>query len=323
LAALPNLKFLEYLGNKTGPAGPPPLSFHILDNSTSSFPTRFGVGYSGTLGDRPTMEDCVLFQNYNDHDFLCGIFDGHTGHIASTTASHCLMHEVSKILPLRTADIGPEFANCFTAVNDKLRLLDVADGCTAAVAFFKNQRCFTAGVGDSRIVRVKEKSFERVTVDCKPTVRSEFERLRDRGIIVNTEGRICRKLAVARSLGDFWCDGGVYVEPDVAEFEIEADDVALIVACDGLWDVIEDEWASVIVRKAETAADAAVSLRNFALALGSKDNVSVVVIRFHVSEDEAGLCPRNTVELLPIVVDEEPEDDGEFAAMPPVGRRRS
>jgi hypothetical protein len=75
-----DVKFIESIGNDAHPV-------HPIDSSNCSFPARFGVGYSGTLGRRQTMEDCVVFKNYNGNDFLCGVFDGHGGRCSSASAS--------------------------------------------------------------------------------------------------------------------------------------------------------------------------------------------------------------------------------------------
>jgi hypothetical protein len=88
------VRFIEAIGNEESPVEIPPMSLHILDSSTSSFPTRFGVGYSATLGRRESMEDCITLKNFNDSNFLCGVFDGHGGSFAAATAAHCLQEEV-------------------------------------------------------------------------------------------------------------------------------------------------------------------------------------------------------------------------------------
>jgi serine/threonine protein phosphatase PrpC len=183
--------------------------------------------------------------------------------------------------------------------------------------------CFVASIGDSRVVRVFEGGSRRITVDAKPTDRNEYERLREAGLPINLEGRIGRKLAVSRSLGDFWCGDGVFVSPDVTQFEISEQDDAVIIACDGLWDVVSDDAAAEVVTKAKTAADAAVSLRNFAFALGSKDNITVIVIKLHPKEGQGGLCAVNTVDVLPPVEEEgAPEQTEQVFSASPSGRRR-
>jgi len=74
-------------------------------------------------------------------------------------------------------------------------------------------------------------------------------------------------------------------EPTLSERLIEADDRFVILACDGVWDVLSDQQACDSVKAAlasghdggGTAADAAKKLANEAYAKGSLDNISVVV----------------------------------------------
>jgi adenylate cyclase len=298
----------------------PPLPMHILSPSNASFCERFGIGYSATQGRRQTMEDCVLMRGFGD-DFLCGVFDGHNGHVCAVTSAHCLAHEVARRIPT-DGDIAQAFAESFTAVNNQLKILTLRDGCTAACAFARGAHVYCAGIGDSRIVRVQQRSVTRMTDDSKPMIRKEFQRLRECDQIIDADGRLHGKLAVSRSLGDFAFGEGLYVQPDVAKYEIQEDDVGVIVACDGLWDAVDDERAGEVVRTAKTAADAAVSLRNFAFGLGSVDNISVIVLKFDVDPEDRGFAVRNTVELLPVVPDEEDDEPDPLPALPHLGQRR-
>jgi serine/threonine protein phosphatase PrpC/Leucine-rich repeat (LRR) protein len=313
-----SIRFMECLSDTS--AAIPPLPIHILSPSNSSFCERFGIGYSATQGRRQTMEDCVLLRRFGD-DFLCGVFDGHGGHVSAVTSAHCLAHEVERRLP-SDGNVSMAFAESFTAVNGQLKILNIRDGCTAACVFVRGAHVYCAGIGDSRIVRVQGRSVARMTDDSKPTIKKEFHRLRECDQIIDAEGRLQGKLAVSRSLGDFAFGEGLYVQPDVAKYEIEEDDVGVIIACDGLWDVMSDEAAGHVVRKAKTAADAAVSLRNFAFALGSIDNISVIVLKFDVDPGDRGFAVRNTVELLPVVPDEEDDAPESLPALPQMGGRR-
>jgi adenylate cyclase len=305
-----DVHFIETLQSEPPAIATPPLRIHVLDSSKCSFPERFGVGYSATLGRRATMEDCVVLRTYSDSAFLFGVFDGHGGSTASTTAAHCLEEEVRlRIIESVVPNVAQAFAGCFTAVNRKLALLDVPDGCTAAVAFVYEDIVYAAGVGDSRIVRVRQSKCKRLTVDAKPTVRPEYQRLREAGLVINAEGRVGGKLGVARALGDFSCGDGIFVEPDVKAFHIKESDDAVVVACDGLWDMVSDEDAAEIVRKGETAADAAVALKNVAFALGSLDNITVIVVKWHPAEGDGGFCRRNPVERIPVEEEHEKEEE--------------
>jgi hypothetical protein len=87
-------------------------------------------------------------------------------------------------------------------------------------------------------------------------------------------------LAVARSLGDVSCTPYISFKPYVSESIINTDtDDFLIIGCDGLWDVIEDQMACDIVRRYPKELSSAV-LRDFAYLFASGDNISVIVIHF-------------------------------------------
>jgi len=59
------------------------------------------------------------------------------------------------------------------------------------------------------------------------------------------------------------------------------DDRFIIIACDGLWDVLTNEQAVEIVLKYNEATKASAALRDHAHCLGSTDNISVIVYFFN------------------------------------------
>ena len=72
-------------------------------------------------------------------------------------------------------------------------------------------------------------------------------------------------------------------EPTLGEREIAADDRFIILACDGVWDVLSDQQACDSVRDALKAdsADANAAARQLAgdaYRAGSQDNISVLVV---------------------------------------------
>ena len=90
-------------------------------------------------------------------------------------------------------------------------------------------------------------------------------------------------LAVSRSLGDVSCSPYVTPKPYISETFIGDDADFLIVACDGLFDVVEDQEACDIVNSYPIASSA-MTLRDYAYLLNSGDNISVIVIHFRNSE---------------------------------------
>lgn len=304
----------------------PPVCFHIMADHHMSLSNRFGLGYSATMGVRPTMEDAITYQEFKDDQHLFALFDGHTGQVAAATSAHCLQNELLlHTVNASDADVPKTITAAYCQINKLLKNLNIKDGCTAVSAFIRGKTVYTAGIGDSRIVLVRKDRTIRLTTDYKPTMRTEYQRLREAGLTVNVEGRIQRKLAVARTLGDFWCDHeGLFVPPEVEHFTLDDQmDVGLIIACDGVWDVITDDNAAEIIRNSTSAQDAASMLRNIAFALGSKDNISTMVVMF--KGNVKGFTYQNDIKELPPVPDEVPEEpaigDG-VVPQPSQSRRR-
>jgi serine/threonine protein phosphatase PrpC len=116
-------------------------------------------------------------------------------------------------------------------------------------------------------------------------------------------------MRVASALGDFSCGDGMFVEPDVNAFHMKASDDAVVVACDVSWDLVSDEDAAEIVRKADTAAGVAVALKNVAFALGNREAIRAIVVKLHRAPGDGGFCIRNTVERIPVEEEHEKEEE--------------
>lgn len=77
--------------------------------------------------------------------------------------------------------------------------------------------------------------------------------------------------------------------PDIQSFRVDREPTILIMACDGLWDVMDGDDAVRIVKdlllnKKLSAKDGAARLTELAQHLGSSDNVTVILIRFYWEE---------------------------------------
>jgi hypothetical protein len=77
--------------------------------------------------------------------------------------------------------------------------------------------------------------------------------------------------------------------PDIQFFKVGREPTILIMACDGLWDVMDGDDAVRIVKdllfdKKLSAKDGAARLTELAQHLGSSDNVTVILIRFYWEE---------------------------------------
>ena len=66
--------------------------------------------------------------------------------------------------------------------------------------------------------------------------------------------------------------------PFTTSVEITSEDKFLILACDGLWDVIDDQDACELIKDITEPNEAAKVLVRYALENGTTDNVTVMVV---------------------------------------------
>ncbi|CAE8673081.1 unnamed protein product, partial [Polarella glacialis] len=79
--------------------------------------------------------------------------------------------------------------------------------------------------------------------------------------------------------------GLVIAEPEIQVAEIDpATDRFLILACDGIWDVLQDQDAAAVCASQAGVELASHSLVRHAFASGSMDNLTALVLVWRVTE---------------------------------------
>ena len=234
---------------------------------------------------RDYMEDTYrVVDRFNGDSklMLLILFDGHGGADVSNFLREKFPEFLAKF-PLN--DIGTALNNTYLEVNKHLRKLGFnfcgATGTTAIIRrdeFTDVRELYLANVGDSRAVLVKKNGFaRRLTYDHKATDLKEANRIRKEGGDI-VYGRVNDQLALTRAFGDFlFINSGVNAIPYLSRTELTATDYLLIIASDGIWDVIEDEEIAKVVRLQKDANSIATDLVQTALKRGSEDNISCIV----------------------------------------------
>ncbi|CCE82113.1 Piso0_002810 [Millerozyma farinosa CBS 7064] len=142
---------------------------------------------------------------------------------------------------------------------------------------------YTSNVGDSRIVLYRNGKSYRLTYDHKASDVNEMNRIRDTGGLI-MKNRVNGVLAVTRSLGDSYMKDLVIGNPFTTSTEITPDDEFLVLACDGLWDVISDDKACQFIadyfKSNSDPHDAAQKLCQLAMDNSTTDNVTVMIVKF-------------------------------------------
>ncbi|KAG8717372.1 Protein phosphatase 2C 1 [Ceratobasidium sp. 394] len=273
-------------------------------NQHSGAPHGYEVGIAHDRGQRRTMEDAysfvVDFAGVRGQGYFA-IFDGHAGKHAAEWCGHNFHQKFLSMLSEFDEPVPDIFNRTFHAVDKELSEMAAQgtthSGCTVVTAFLRledsdgkpvkesnaqtRRVLYTANVGDARGVLCRAGKAVRLTYDHKGSDKQEAKRIVDAGGFV-LNNRVNGVLAVTRSLGDSAMKEFVVGSPYTTETELSDDDEFIILACDGLWDVVDDQAAVDIVRKSapSSAQDAAKALLDHALANFSMDNVSVVCVRF-------------------------------------------
>uniref|UniRef100_A0A804PIH3 protein-serine/threonine phosphatase n=1 Tax=Zea mays TaxID=4577 RepID=A0A804PIH3_MAIZE len=160
-------------------------------------------------------------------------------------------------------------ANAFEAMDKELKLQANVDcnfsGTTAVCAIKQGKDLIVANLGDSRAVlaTMSDTGYLKavqLTTDQKPNVPQEAERIKrcnGRVFALKDEPSVlrvwlpdedCPGLAMARSLGDYRLKRhGVVSEPEVTHRRVAPGDLFIILATDGVWDVLSNEEVVSIV----------------------------------------------------------------------------
>lgn len=258
-----------------------------------------GVAENKNANFRRTMEDVHTYvENFVsrlDWGYFA-IFDGHAGNQASKWCGSNL-HSIieKKILEDENKDVRDVLNDSFVYADKHINSqLEGNSGCTAAVGILRwevpdnlpselidlyqhKRMLYTANVGDTRIVLFRNGHSVRLTYDHKASDSIEMQRVEQAGGLI-MKSRVNGMLAVTRSLGDKFFDSLVVGNPFTTSVEITTDDRFLILACDGLWDVIDDQEACEMIKDMDNSDEAAKTLVRHALENGTTDNVTVMVI---------------------------------------------
>lgn len=231
------------------------------------------------------------------------VFDGHGGWVVSAKLAerlHLVVKHIVSDLANSTKDGALTLAQVETGIKEAFVAMDneLGDpartvGSTGVVSLISAQHIIVANCGDSRAVLFRDNSAKRLSRDHKPSQADEEERVKAAGgRIWDYNGRrVMGLLAMSRAFGDHCLRKyGIIAEPEVTIIERSLGDEFVILASDGLWDVISDTEACDLAKRCfsrasqrgaskDTAARVAASvLMRAALDKGSNDNVTVIVV---------------------------------------------
>ena len=246
------------------------------------------------------MEDdhvaCALRSARHPGCRFFGLYDGHGGREAVdfvTAHLHKLVEREMCESPVPETELQQPIRRAFLKLDRMLQQMGTYNcGTTAAVCVCCRgssdvpMTLHVANVGDSRCVLIAEHGARRLTVDHLATDETEALRVqRDGGQIIGR--RVGGTLALTRALGDHalkGTGGGVSAEPHYVSHRVAPSDRFMLLASDGVWDVVDDDEAHRQLTSASTESveDLARRIVSLALERGTRDNVSALVVRLTV-----------------------------------------
>jgi serine/threonine protein phosphatase PrpC len=259
---------------------------------------KINISFTSIKGRRISNEDeHTIITNINNTNEnmnninLFGIYDGHGGDEISKY--------ISQKLPLYYCSkdkTSPFKKNYHKSVFNHLQenILKKKEGyyagstCLLNIMYkYQDELHFnTINLGDSRLVLVyKNGHTKQITTDHKPDDIIEKSRIEKIGgeIYKDSEG-IFRvgQLSLARSFGDG--DNAPYISqvPDIYYNKVTTNTKYIVMACDGLWDVVENKDLFKLLEgyKKENSKNLAANLADEALKKGSYDNISIIILEF-------------------------------------------
>eukprot|EP01026_Neomeris_dumetosa_P029726 TRINITY_DN24010_c0_g1_i1.p1 TRINITY_DN24010_c0_g1~~TRINITY_DN24010_c0_g1_i1.p1 ORF type:complete len:291 (-),score=33.53 TRINITY_DN24010_c0_g1_i1:263-1135(-) len=247
-------------------------------------------GFSLLKGKRANMED-FHYSKFLNHDRVVGdigcfgIYDGHGGAYAADYTKDNLITNMLQH-HLFESDTETAIVEAYLLTDERYLAMSRPsireDGCTAVTALVKEGMLYVANVGDSKCILCREGKAIQLSVDHKAENPVERQRIENAGGVVIWVGtwRVGGVLAVSRAIGDRPLKKFVTAEPHVKSQQILPCDDFVILASDGLWDVVGPQGAIDLIRNIRDPETAASKLTHEAYKRGSADNISCVVIRF-------------------------------------------
>lgn len=287
---------LNYLGFTTSAsASIPTVPAAAPLPAAASIHVQHQYGWAEMQGHRTSMEDAHTMITGPEIDFF-GVFDGHSG---KEVADYVAEHLYGNILSEPSFAANPAQAirdGCLkTDVNIQtdqkmidLRKWGMDPGSTAIFALIQGENMYIGNIGDARAVLSSGGVAMALSQDQKPNRPDEKARIEAAGGSVTFWGvwRVQGNLAVARAFGDLDLKQYVPADPEILTHKIVPADEFLILGCDGVWDVLNNQEAVDIVKTSltETGGDlnvAAKKLIDEAFAKGSRDNISAIVVKLN------------------------------------------
>ena len=254
-----------------------------LSSKNNYFFKSFNYQEDKNIKYRQSMEDIgVMLPDFIPEKKLSlfGIFDGHGGNDVVKYIKNRLPEIIKTNITNNNNDsIENSLISAFNKIDEELKFYDSEyTGSTATILLFQDNILYCANVGDSTAFIVYDNNIKKISTDHKCTNPKEEERILLKGGKI-TKNRVMGQLVLSRSLGDLYCKKfGVSNIPDISVNKLDRNVKYIVVASDGIWDVVKDNELLELSGNRKNAEGLCKDLVKLSINKETKDNVSCIVI---------------------------------------------
>lgn len=267
--------------------------------------------YSASLkGNRAQNEDnhkIVLNSDGREpnkaHINYFAVYDGHGGKFVSNFLKknlHEFFIDTRVKFPLRESYINKIYKHLQDLLRTKF-LNNVSEcGSTCLVAIQNKEKeenntfdyMYVLNSGDSRCILCRDTKAHALTDDHKPSWPKEKTRIEKLGGTIRFDGYDYRikDLSVSRAFGDVNAEPYLTNMPEIYKYKLSSKDRFMVLACDGLWDVMENTdvvnfilkecYDNTLENRINKKMNIATKLAEHAISIGSNDNITAIVVFF-------------------------------------------
>ncbi|KAI3771085.1 hypothetical protein L6452_02239 [Arctium lappa] len=295
----------------------------------------------------------------------CGVFDGHgpsghkvaryvrdtlpsklswmfrDSHVHGKTWSNQINGSDQKVINLNDSK-DPVLCSWKASITESFREMDedleadmsidsYGSGTTSVSVLKQGDNLIIMNLGDSRALLCTRSNDDKLqpvqlTIDLKPSIQSEYERIKNSGGRVKAmehepsvfrvwmPDQDCPGLAMSRAFGDFCLkDYGLICDPNIFYRKLTEQDEFVVLATDGVWDVLtNDEVVKIVgsVKKRPMAArfliDHAVRAWRYKYPASKIDDCAAVILFF---KKQRLLLSQSSPEMLDLINSDHPDLD--------------
>lgn len=245
-------------------------TFHAGENKRCAYVVASMQGWRDSMEDAHStllrLDDATDDNNNDDettHNAFFAVYDGHADEgTISSFASANVWRKLKDHEAYKRKEYAYALETAFVETDAAIRANNLgqeAGGATAiSILYTSDEELYVANAGDSRCVLSSRGVATQLSIDHRPNLEGEKARIISAGGFVTEDNRVNGLLAPARALGDFFYkqrpdldpkDQIVTAFPEVKTHSVTADDEFIVLACDGIWDVLSSQQVIDAVRR--------------------------------------------------------------------------